>query len=295
MNTDKSNELKKQRKIALLQVVGKTPVFITSFLAASVSGSVVVWMEFVENVSIVLPGIILMVLSRKLDANLKYTFNYGSGKVEAITALSCEMFDLAGLFCVAFFSIKQLIFGGENEEHLVLAIVLSMVGFVIDAIIVYAQKKILENSHSKMFHTALISAQKEFFFDGVAILTLVISLIFRGKAWIRYFSPVICLIIVIPFLVIVLKHLRESVEELSDRTLDEDSQLKIIKVLNEFYESYDELGEVRSRIIGEEKHIDIELLFKEDMKYGEIRGIAQRMKERVQEEIENSNVDILIL
>ena len=295
MVKDKSAELQKQHKIALLMVLGKAPVFVTSFLAASVSGSVVVWMEFVENVSVLFPGIILMILSRKLDANLKYKFNYGPGKVEAITALSCELFDIAGLFCVVFFSVKELMGKSEGSEHLIFAIVLSIIGFLIDAFVVWRQKKILENAHSKMFHTAFISAQKEFFFDGMSIFTLIISLIFEDRLWIRYFSPIICLIVVVPFLITVGKHLMESIEELIDRTLDEESQLKIVKVLSEFYDSYEELGEVKSRIVGEEKYIDIELVFKPDMLYRDVSSVAEQMKNRVQEEMEDSNVNIVIL
>lgn len=292
---DNSNELKREQKIALLMVLGKLPVFFTSFLAASVSGSIVVWMEFVENVSILFPGIILMVLSHKLDANLKYKFNYGPGKVEAITALSCELFDICGLFCVVYFSIKQLLQRNNTHEHLRFAIALSIVGFLIDVFVVWRQKKILESSQSKMFHTAFISAYKEFFFDGISIITLFITLRYEGKAWVKFFSPIVCLIIVVPFLITVMKHLRESIEELIDRTLDEESQMKIVKVLSEFYDSYEELGEVKSRIVGQEKYIDIEFAFNSDMPYREVREVATKMKKRVQEELKDSIVNIVIL
>ncbi|WP_026528115.1 cation transporter [Butyrivibrio sp. VCD2006] len=295
MDTDKSIELEKQQKISFILVVWRFPVFFTSLLAALASGSVVVWLEFAETASILIPGVILYVLSKKLNANLKYKFNYGSGKVEAITALACELSDLAGLFCVTFVSIKELFTGSEKSEALKFALILSIIGFIIDAFIMWRQKKLLENSSSKMFHTAFVSAWKEFAFDGAAIVTLVISLKFQDSDWIGYFSPIVCLLMVIPFSLIVLHHLRESVEELIDRTLDEESQLKIIKVLNEFFDSYEELGEVKSRITGQEKYIDIELVFKEDMEYREVRQIATKIKDRVQEEMENSNVNIVIL
>ena len=293
--SDNSSELQNQYKLALLVVLGKFPVFITSFLAASVSGSIVVWMEFIENVSVLVPGIMLMVLSRKLDRNLKFKFNYGPGKVEAITAFSCEIFDIAGLFCIIYFSIKKLIEGPEEEEYLVLALILSIIGFIIDALVVQGQKRIMLSKESKMFHTAFISAQKEFFFDGMSIFALIVPLVFGQRAWIRYFAPVVCLIVSVPFLVIVSRHLGESIDELIDRTLDEESQMKIVKVLGEFYESYEQLGEVKSRVVGAEKYIDIELVFKPDMKYREVRAVAEQMKNRVQEEMEESNVNIVIL
>ncbi len=290
----KKTELRNQQRIALLLILWRLPEFFTSFIAASASGSVVVWLEFIENASILIPGIILLVLSGKLSRNLKYVFNYGTGKVEAITALCCEIFDITGLFCVSVFAIKVLFAPEEDEKFLGLALALSIAGLFIDLIILRQQKKILSGSHSKMFHTALVSAQKEFFFDAASIITLVISLVFEGTLWIRYFSPVVCLIIVVPFFTIVMKHLRESVSELVDRTLDEESQLKIIKVLNEFYDSYEEFGEVRSRINGEEKYIDIELTFKADMKYQDVKTAAAKIEERIREELGDCNINIVI-
>ena len=290
----KKKGLRNQQRIALLLILWRLPEFFTSFIAAIASGSVVVWLEFIENASILVPGIILAVLARKINRNLKYVFNYGTGKVEAITALCCEVFDIAGLFCVSFFAIKGLIKPEEEERFLGFALIVSIVGLIVDLIILRQQKKILSESHSKMFHTALVSAQKEFFFDAASIITLFITLIFEKTIWIKYFSPVVCLIIVIPFFMIVVKHMRESVSELIDRTLDEESQLKIIKVLNEFYDSYEELGDIRSRINGEEKYIEIELIFKPDMDYGNVQSIVGRIRERIQEEIGDSTVNVVI-
>ena len=295
MNHDeKKKGLRNQEKIAVLLILWRLPEFFTSLIAACASGSVIVWLEFIENASIMIPGIILAVLSRKLNKNLKYVFNYGTGKVEAITALCCEAFDIAGLFCVSFFALKAIILAEDMGHFLGFALIVSVAGLVVDLIILVQQKKILSDSHSKMFHTALVSAQKEFFFDAASIITLFISMIFEDTYWIRFFSPVLCLILVVPFFVIVIKHMKASVFELIDRTLDEETQLKIIKVLNEFYDDYEEFGDIRSRINGNDKYIDIEIKFKDSMGYGEVRNTVQKIRERVQEEIGDCivNVDI---
>ncbi|WP_081795561.1 cation transporter [Butyrivibrio sp. MC2021] len=291
----RKQRLTQQQRIAMLLIIWRLPEFVTSFLAACASGSAVVWLEFVECASIVLPGAILAVLSGKLNRNLKYVFNYGTGKVEAITALSCEMFDLAGILCLLFFAVRSIIIGKEESGNLRFALIVSIFGLIIDIFILIRQKKILEESHSKMYHTAYVSAQKEFFFDAASIVTLVITIIFENKPWIRFFSPAACILIAVPFSVIVLRHLRESVEELIDRTLDEDSQLKIIKVINEHFDSFEELGAVKSRITGQHKYIDIEMKFKEDMPYSQVREVADKISKRISEEMEHSNVNIVII
>jgi divalent metal cation (Fe/Co/Zn/Cd) transporter len=291
----KKERLAQQRRIAMLLILWRLPEFVTSFIAACASGSAVVWLEFVECASIVLPGAILAVLSGKLNRNLKYVFNYGTGKVEAITALSCEMFDVAGILCLLFFAIRSIIIPEEESGNLRFALIVSIFGLIIDIFILFRQKKILEESHSKMYHTAYVSAQKEFFFDAASIVTLVITIIFESTVWIRFFSPIVCIMIAIPFSVIVLRHLRESVEELIDRTLDEESQLKIIKVINEHFDSFEELGAVKSRITGQHKYIDIEMRFKDDMNYSEVREVADKISKRISEEMKHSNVNIVII
>ena len=86
--------------------------------------------------------------------------------------------------------------------------------------------------------------------------------------------------------------MKESIFELIDRTLDEETQLKIIKVLNEFYDSYEEFGDIRSRINGNEKYIDIEIKFNDSMGYGEVRKIVQQIRERVQEVVGDCIVNV---
>lgn len=291
----KAKRLGQQRKIALLLILWRLPEFVTSLIAACASGSAVVWLEFVECASIVLPGAILAVLAGKLNRNLKYVFNYGTGKVEAITALSCEMFDVAGILCLMFFSVRSLIVHEEETGNMRFALAVSIFGLIVDIFILLRQKKILEESHSKMYHTAYVSAQKEFAFDAASIITLIISIIFEGTVWIRYFSPVVCIIIAIPLSMLVFGHLRESVEELIDKTLDEEHQLRIIKVINENFDKFEELGAVKSRITGQEKYIDIEMKFDEDMKYSEVREVAEKISRRISEEIGHSNVNIVVI
>ncbi|MCR5024403.1 MAG: cation transporter [Lachnospiraceae bacterium] len=290
----RSEALTEQYKVAVLLVVWKLPAFFTSFLAACASRSMVLWLEFIENASIFIPGIILLILSRKLNKNLKFRFNYGTEKVEAITALSCEMFDLAGLFCIVLFAVRNLIKGSEEGKYMVFALIVSIVGLLIDIFILQKEKKLTAVNHSKMLHTAYISAQKEFAFDIISIITLIIEIVFMEKSWITYFAPAVSIVIAVPFSLLVIKNLKRSLIDLTDLTLDEDNQLIILRILSEFYERYEALGEVKSRMTGEKIYVDIELSFPDSMCYKEIKETAKAMKERVSEELGKCTVNIII-
>lgn len=290
----RSEALTEQYKVAVLLVLWKIPAFTTSFLAACASRSMVLWLEFIENASIFIPGIILLILSRKLNKNLKFRYNYGTEKVEAITALSCEMFDLAGLFCIVLFAVRNLIKGSEEGEFMIFALVVSIIGLFIDIFILQKEKKLTQVNHSKMLHTAFISAEKEFVFDIISIITLIIEIVFKEKSWIMYFAPAVSIILAVPFSLLVIKNLKRSLIDLTDLTLDEDNQIIILRILSEFYEKYEALGEVKSRMTGEKIYVDIELSFPDDMCYREIRETAKAMKDRVSEELGKCTVNIII-
>ncbi len=287
------NVLAEQKKVAILLIIYRIPEFVTSFIAAAASGSMVVWLEFIENASILIPGIIIVILSGKLSQNLKFTFNYGTGKVEAISALSCEMFDLAGIFCVVFFAIRKIIMPDIEEDFLAFALVVSIIGLLIDIFIYYKEKSLVEKEHSRMIHSAFVAARNEFVFDAISIVTLIIGIIFEKTSWIRYFSPIVCVVVSLPLAYIVVHHLTDAIRELSDLTLDEESQLKILKALNEFYEYYDELGEIKSRISGNDQYVDIELCFKQDMPFREVSKVSDDIRKRVSDEIGGGIVNVV--
>jgi len=92
--------------------------------------------------------------------------------LEAITAFGCEMFDTAGLICVLFFAVTELISPSEGEKHVLFALIVSLIGLGIDMFLFFQQKKLVEQEHSRMLHTAYLSAQKEFAFDFISLAAL---------------------------------------------------------------------------------------------------------------------------
>jgi divalent metal cation (Fe/Co/Zn/Cd) transporter len=289
----KKDVLREEQRLAHLLIIWRIPSCIASLVAASVSGLMVVWLEFLENASVLIPAILLATLSKRMGYDLRYQFNYGTGKLEALTAFACEMFDIAGLFCILTFSVRSLTHAEAEERQLLLALGASIAGSAFDFFLLSRQKKLTEREHSKMLHTAYLSARKDFAFDCIAVAAIVTDIVFSGTAWIRYFSPVLCIAVAIPFGVIVLRHLRESLVELTDHTLDEDSQLKLLKVLVEFRNSYDDWRDLRSRTSGKHKYIDIEIGFRPETPYGEAYRTVTRIRERISEEIEDAQVNFL--
>ena len=209
----KKEVMREERRLAFLMIAWRMPEIFTSLAAAVASASMAVWLEFVENVSVMIPAILLAVLSGKLRHNLKYSYNYGTGKLEAITAFACEIFDLTGLFCILFFSIRQFFRPDGEEKKLVFALCMSLVGLGIDVFLLLRQRQLSEREHSKMLHTAFLSAQKEFAFDFIAILAIAVDILFSRTEWVRYFSPALCILVAVPF---ICQTITEGMEQLKN-------------------------------------------------------------------------------
>ena len=121
------------------------------------------------------------------------------------------------------------------------------------------------------------------------------GVMFADKEWIRYVSPLMCILVSVPFAFIVLHHLKGAVMELADLTLEEEDQMKILQVLAEFSDTYEDWGKIKSRVSGKYKYIDIEMRFTPQMPYAEVKDAAGRIRERLREEMGESIVNIVIL
>lgn len=87
--------------------------------------------------------------------------------------------------------------------------------------------------------------------------------------------------------------IKESLHDLLDKTLDEDLQMKILRRLSEYYDWYDSFHGVKSRKSGKKIIIDITLGFTPDKTAGDIFDLSGRIKEKLENDIPDSEVQIV--
>jgi divalent metal cation (Fe/Co/Zn/Cd) transporter len=88
----------------------------------------------------------------------------------------------------------------------------------------------------------------------------------RNTPVVGYISPVITVFVAGYLIVGCIKRIKTSLNELTDKTLPEGQQLKILKVLTGHYNSYSQVHSIDSRRIGEITRIDISLSFEDNTK-----------------------------
>lgn len=291
---EQNDSYKSQQKVSFFNFLAELPNFIAVTVSAIISGSLIVWMDFVDSLGNVLNSGFVALLSRKLRRDLKYEYNYGVGKIEAISSLACNGILICGLILMIISSVHDLILPKEPSGLLIYVVFLKVINVAFDTYFLQAQYKIKKKSRTTIAITEFHTALKSFAFDTVALISLLICWLFRGIRAVWYFSPVICIVLSVWFFAGAIQRAKGAVNILTDRTLPEQDQIKILNVLSKFNEQYKNCGSVSTRRSGNTTFVDLELSFGDQTTYAEIKTFCCDIQKEIERHIESSKVSIVI-
>jgi divalent metal cation (Fe/Co/Zn/Cd) transporter len=109
-----------------------------------------------------------------------------------------------------------------------------------------------------------------------------------------YISPVVSVFVAVYLMVGCIKRIKTSLNELTDKTLPEEEQLKILRALTQYYNCYSQVYSIDSRKIGEITRIDISLSFENNTRAEEIVAFQTQMQEELGKQIDNCVINIII-
>ena len=280
---------KRQQRITGLQLLSELPNFVLVLLSAIVSHSLIVWLDFVDTLGNLLSEVIVTVQSRRMSRDLRYEYNYGVGKVEAQTAFFTGAIELSGLLCIAVVSVMQLISPESPSDRLIYVVrhvvALKVVNVLFDLWFLRGQAKIRAVNPSAIAETEYLGNIGALAFDGGALLALLAVWLLREHHVSWYVSPVLSLVIALVMMVFCVKQIHHAMMELADKTLPEEEQLKILKVLNRHNGEYRRFDSIRSRYTGTTVTVDLAVTFDEETTYRQIEAFRDAVQRELVEEI----------
>ena len=283
-----------QQKVSLWSFLLELPNFVAVTVSAILSGSLIVWMDFVDSLGNVLNCGFVALLSYRLRRDLRYAYNYGVGKIEAISSLACNGILMCGLIFMLVSSVGDLLSPRAPSGILIYVVILKVINVACDAYFVAAQYKIKRELRTAIATTEFYTSLKSLAFDAVALVSILICWLFRDVPAAWYFSPVICIALSIWFFVGAMQRVKESVRVLTDRTLPEAEQMKIMSVLSAFHDRYADFAFLSTRMSGNTAYIDLRLRFWDDTTYREIKELCTAITAKMREQIEDCRVSIVI-
>lgn len=283
-----------QKKLSSLSFLTELPNLIAVTIAAMMSHSILTWLDFVDSLGNIVSDAIVVVQSRKMSKELRYEYNYGVGKLEAMTTFFCQSIEIGGLLVILVISIMQLINLKRPSDLLIYVVVLKVINVLVDIAFEREQRKIKNANPSSVANGEYLATVGVLFFDITTLVSILIVWLLRDNPVSWFVSPLFSIAIAIGLLMYCLRNVRNAVNELTDRTLPEKDQLEVMKVLIKHSDEYSSFESIKSHYNGMYADIDITVAFFPDTTFEEIRSFQSEIQTEMDKDIEHCRVSIII-
>ena len=285
---------KQQQNLSIAQILAEVPSFVAVLVSAILSRNLLVFIDLFDSFMYLISLSLVVVLSKKLTKDLRYEYNYGVGKVEAISSLLCDGIAFFGLLIALGLSVHEIIFP-EQPSDLVIAVVgLKVINVSFDIAFFVKQRKITKTHNSAISKANYAEALSALLFDSVALVSLFAMWLLRDNPIGVYISPVVSIFVAIYLMFGYVKRTRQSLIELTDKTLPEEEQMKILNILTRHYDSYSQFHSINSHKSGDITMIDIHLSFEKNTTFEEILALKTKMQEEFDSQFGNCIVNIVV-
>ena len=284
---------KEQKNLSIAQLLAETPNFVAVVVSAILSRNLLVYIDLLDSSMYLISLGLTIFLSRKLTKDLRFEYNYGVGKVEAISSLLCDGMGFFGLLITLGFSVQSIIIP-EQPSDLVIAVVgLKIINVAFDTAFFVKQRKITKIHNSAISKSNYAEALSALLFDSVALVSLFAMWLLRATPVGGYIAPVVSIFVAIYLMVGYTKRMRQSFIELTDKTLPEEQQMKILAILTRYYSSYSQFHSINSQKSGDITRIDIHLSFEKGASVDEVISLKKKMQDELNRIFENCSVNII--
>jgi divalent metal cation (Fe/Co/Zn/Cd) transporter len=274
--------------------LSEAPAFIVTLISAIFANTMLLFVDLVDSFGNLLRTAMVTILSKKLSKDLRFEYNYGVGKIEAVASLFCNGIVFFGLLLTMGLSIYSLVFPDKPSDTIIAVVGLKVINVCFDTSFFVKQRSILKTHHSAISEANYAAALAALLFDSVTLVSLLAIWILRNNPIGLYISPVISILIAIYLVVGCIKRTRVALEDLTDKTLPEELQMKILNILVRFYDSYSQIHAINSHKSGDLVRIDLYLAFEKDTSAEEIVKFKNQMQAEFDKQIGNCVINIVM-
>ncbi|MEE1244890.1 MAG: cation transporter [Acutalibacteraceae bacterium] len=288
------NGYKQQQNLSIAQLLAELPSFVAVLVSALLSRNLLVYIDLLDSSMYLVSLVLIVILSKKLTKDLRYEYNYGVGKIEAIASLLCDSMGFFGLLITLGFSVQAIILP-EQPSDLVIAVVgLKIINVAFDTAFFVKQYKITKIHNSAISKSNYAEALSALLFDSVALVSLFAMWLLRSNPIGGYIAPIVSIFVAIYLMIGYVKRIRQALTELTDKTLPEEEQMKILNILTHYYDSYSQFHSINSHKSGDVTRIDIHLSFDKDTRVEEVVRLQKQMQNEIANQIDNCIVNIIV-
>ncbi|MEM8813881.1 MAG: cation diffusion facilitator family transporter [Pseudomonadota bacterium] len=234
-------------------------------------------------------SLLVYLSTRAANRSHALLFPHGTGKFEAIANGLLALSLLMSALGIIVLAVNQFLDPVRPTET-TYGLLLLAAAFAVNGVI-YVWSRGLEASGS----VVVAVWRKTYLLELVMIAVTIIFVLFAGDLGgvFVYLDPLAALMIGVFTLHLAVRTLKDSVWELSDRALEEEVQLAILRGLSAQFDAFDALYDVRTRRTGGRPVIQIELGFDPDASWGEVQKKCADIRRQVEAEVQGAVVSIV--
>ena len=286
---------KQQQNLSIAQLLAELPSFVAVLVSAILSRNLLVYVDLLDSSMYLISLVLIVVLSRKLTKDLRYEYNYGVGKIEAISSLLCDSMGFLGLLITLGFSVQAIINPEQPSDFVIAVVGLKVINVALDTAFFVKQRKITKIHHSSISKSNYAEALSALLFDSVALVSLFVMWLLRDNPIGGYISPVVSFFVVIYLMVGYIKRIRQSLAELTDKTLPEEDQMKILNILTRHYDSYSQFHSINSHRSGDVVLIDLHISFEKNTTVEDVISLKKQMQQEFENQLGGNCVTNIIV
>ena len=285
---------KQQQNLSIAQLLAELPSFVAVLVSAILSRNLLVYVDLLDSSMYLISLVLIVLLSKKLTKDLRYEYNYGVGKIEAIASLLCDGMGCFGLLITLGFSVQSIIRPEQPSDFVIAVVGLKVINVSFDTAFFVKQRKITKIHSSAISNANYAEALSALLFDSVALVSLFVMWLLRNNPIGGYISPVVSIFVAIYLMFGYVKRIRQALTELTDKTLPEEEQMKILSILTRHYDSYSQVHSVNSHKSGDCIRIDMHLSFERNTSFEEILTLKKQMQDELDSQFGNCIVNIIV-
>ena len=275
--------------------------FITEFINLAVviftvikSRSLIIWLDLINSLGNTFRVGLMCLFSRKMSKSRKKLSNYDTAKAEAMIAFLCNCLVFVGLIVTLILSLIKLRYPTDPGMSLLWAIVFKFFCALFDLPILIAQYKIKKKNDNQVTRSGFMGALSAFLFDLVAFVSVVVVFMTREMPGSEYLSPILSILIAVVLTVFCVRETIRSIHTLTNKTIDEEDQNKIIGLISEGYDEYKYFDSIKIHYNEATICVDITVSVSAELFYSDIKKMRNEIQQKLDENVDNCVVTMLI-
>lgn len=290
---DLLDELEKLSRIALVALLPLTAAFVlTGYLANSLTiGSMAL-----ENAASIIVQLFAYQSIRAMRSADPIRFPHGTGKLENFSGFLYGALTIPTACYILFHAVQNLI---HPADHVAFGLAqLPLVPSLLVNIYIFRFALRLSRSHdSPLVQSYLIDYRVAVWFDAIVILAMAAGLglnLVDARSYAAYIDPAFSVGIALYMLRAAVGQLLSNFRVLIDLPMPEPEQLQIMRVLAEEFESYEQVGSIRTRRSGTQRFVEVELYFNGNVDVKAVSALNTRMQEKLHGKLRDVKLNIVV-